>query len=323
MSAGYTLVNVNLPGFANSGGSASIMSAHQCKCYREAIAWAGAQDWSTGAVGLCGVSFLCISQYLAAAVPEGETLPDALKCIVPWEGVSDLYRDLACRGGVADVGFLNFWWLTEVKESLNLGLEEYLSIEEAIPVDVLKTHPFYDEYWKAKAPRVENITVPMLVCASFSDHELHTFGSFRAYEKSSSEQKWLYTHRSGKWTEFYKQETSDLIKSFMDRFLKGEQTDFPDKPSVRLEVRKDRNTIHDIRWENTWPIENTSYVALHLAENTLSLEPKESPAFQSYDGKEGRTEFTYIFPQDTEISGYIKLKVWVEAKGAEDMALCC
>ena len=219
--AGYTLINVNMPGFSNSGGPASIISRHQGQCYREAVVWAGQQAWSSGNVGLCGVSFLCISQYLAASTPDGETAPEALKCIIPWEGVSDLYHDLACRGGVSDTGFLNFWWHTEVKEPLNNTLEDYLETEEAIPPEVLSKHPFYDDYWKAKAPQLENIQVPMLLCASFSDHELHTFGSFRAYEKARSENKWLYTHRSGKWTEFYKPETLALQKDFMDHFLKG------------------------------------------------------------------------------------------------------
>ncbi|MEO1476455.1 MAG: CocE/NonD family hydrolase, partial [Pseudomonadota bacterium] len=170
VKAGYDLVNLNLPGYANSGGPASILSQHQGKCFREAIEWVGSQDWCTGSVGLCGVSFLCISQYLAAAIPDGESAPEALKAIIPWEGVSDLYHDLACRGGVADTGFLNFWWHTEVKTSLNVPLDDYLAVEEAIPPELLSKHPFYDDYWKAKAPPLSNITVPMLLCASFSDH---------------------------------------------------------------------------------------------------------------------------------------------------------
>lgn len=321
--AGYTLINLNLPGFANSGGPASITSAHQGRCYREAIAWAGAQPWSTGAVGLCGVSFLCISQYLAAATPDGEEGPEALKCIVPWEGVSDLYRDLACRGGVPDKGFLDFWWQTEVEGPLNVSLEDYLAVEEAIPVETLRAHPFYDEYWKAKAPPLENINVPMLVCGSFSDHELHTFGSFRAFEKAGSPLKWLYTHRGGKWTEFYKPETTDLIRAFLDRFLKGKQTAFPEAPSVRLEVRTTGDVIHEVRWEDTWPLPGTDLQPLFLSGTTLLNVAEKSTQSRGYDAVNGKLEFEHIFETDTELSGYMKLKLWVEAAGASDMALCC
>ncbi|MEM9212002.1 MAG: CocE/NonD family hydrolase, partial [Pseudomonadota bacterium] len=283
--AGYTLVNLNLPGFANSGGPASVLSRHQGQSYREAITWVGNQNWCDGHVGLCGVSFLCISQYLAAATPVGETAPEALKCIIPWEGISDIYRDLACRGGVEDIGFLDFWWKTEVSEALNVSMEEYIAVEGGIPLDAVKAHPFYDDYWKAKAPPLENITVPMLLCASFSDHELHTFGSFRAFEKAQSTQKWLYTHRSGKWTEFYKPEVLALQKDFMDQFLKGKSTQFDDLKPVRIETRSRVDEVKTVRWEPSWPLEGTKYVKLHLQDQAkLSDEPASNASEASYDG---------------------------------------
>ncbi|MEM0978433.1 MAG: CocE/NonD family hydrolase [Pseudomonadota bacterium] len=329
--AGYTLVNLNLPGFANSGGPASVLSRHQGQSYREAITWVGNQNWCDGHVGLCGVSFLCISQYLAAATPVGETAPEALKCIIPWEGISDIYRDLACRGGVEDIGFLDFWWKTEVSEALNVSMEEYIAVEGGIPLDAVKAHPFYDDYWKAKAPPLENITVPMLLCASFSDHELHTFGSFRAFEKAQSTQKWLYTHRSGKWTEFYKPEVLALQKDFMDQFLKGKSTQFDDLKPVRIETRSRVDEVKTVRWEPSWPLEGTKYVKLHLQDQAkLSDEPASNASEASYDGTTGTLEFDYQFASDTEITGYLKLRVWVEARAVEaqhtspkDLIVCC
>jgi putative CocE/NonD family hydrolase len=60
--AGYAVVNMNLPGFANSGGRPSLGGAEQVEAFAEAIDWIGARPWCTGAVGLNGVSFLAISQ---------------------------------------------------------------------------------------------------------------------------------------------------------------------------------------------------------------------------------------------------------------------
>ncbi|MEM9101362.1 MAG: CocE/NonD family hydrolase [Pseudomonadota bacterium] len=329
--AGYTLVNLNLPGFANSGGPASIMSEHQGQSYRDAIEWVGRQAWCDGNVGLCGVSFLCISQYLAAAVPEGKSTPKALKCIIPWEGISDLYQDLACRGGVSDMGFLNFWWHTEVKESMNNALETYFETEECIPLEAIKRHPFYDDYWKAKAPPLENIKVPMLICASFSDHELHTLGSFRAFEKASSEFKWLYTHRSGKWTEFYKKQARELQKEFMDHFLRGYSNSFPERNRIRIEVRSKRDQIKEIRWEKQWPLEKTEYKAFYLTTSgRLSVQAPTESASMMYNGKNGQLTFTYRFSEPTELTGYIKLKVWIEVRAdlrlqevTDDLIVCC
>jgi predicted acyl esterase len=40
--AGYAVVNVNLPGFANSGGRPSLGGAEQVEAFAEAIDWIGA-----------------------------------------------------------------------------------------------------------------------------------------------------------------------------------------------------------------------------------------------------------------------------------------
>ncbi|MEM9029050.1 MAG: CocE/NonD family hydrolase [Pseudomonadota bacterium] len=327
--AGYALVNVNLPGYANSGGPASVISTHQGKCYREAIAWVGAQPWCDGGVGLCGVSYLAISQYHAAAAPTPDALPDALKCICPWEGVTDLYRDLACGGGVADTGFLDFWWHTEVKEPLNNSLAEYLKTEHAIPPQVLDAYPLIDAYWADKAVTLENITVPMLVCGSFSDHELHTMGSFRAYERASSTRKWVYTHRTGKWASFYSDDVKALTRDFMDHFLKGTDNRFASLPSVRLEVRSARDDIHDVRWETDWPLPSTDYRPLYLTDGELADTPQHTSGEISYSAKDESVAFDYVFDQDTELSGYMKLKLWVEVRPdarsdlqPDDMILC-
>lgn len=67
MPAGYAVVNINLPGYANSDGPPSAFTEHQGKCYFEAIEWIANQPWCSGKVGLNGVSFLAISQFHVAA----------------------------------------------------------------------------------------------------------------------------------------------------------------------------------------------------------------------------------------------------------------
>lgn len=328
VQAGYTLVNVNLPGYANSGGPGTIVSTHQAKSYREAIAWVGEQEWCDGNVGLNGVSYLAITQFFAAGAPL-ELLPKALKCICPWEGFTNTYHDLACGGGVADTTFLNFWWHTEVKGPLNTQLEEFLRIEEAIPPEALDAHPFYDDYWRNKAANLKEITVPMLVCASFSDHELHTMGSFRAYEQASSARKWVYTHRGGKWTTFYAPEVQALTKDFMDHFLKGADNQFSQLPPVRLEVRSSQTEIHEVRWEQDWPLPQTVYTPLYLSERGLAPDKPPEHAEITHAAKDGVSTFDYVFAKDTELTGYMKLRLHVEvrpesrsAKQPEDMILC-
>ena len=316
VSSGYAVVNMNLPGYANSGGPVSVFSEHQSKCYYEAIEWIAKQPWCTGKVGLNGVSFLAITQFHVAACQAYGGPPPSLCCISPWEALSDPYQDLWAYGGLQEYGFPAFWWATEVKPALNGTQEDFIASEGCIPTDFLKEHPYYDDWWKEKAAKLDEITIPMLVCASFSDHCLHTMGSFRAFMKAKSKHKWVYTHRTGKWDSYYSPEVQELTKNFMDCFLKDDTSSgFLDTPPVRLEVRSSLNDIHDVRYENEWPIARTTYRKLYLTDQRyLSLEESRAPAEVMYKAKKGKAEFSYVFPEDAELSGYMKLRVWVEAR---------
>jgi putative CocE/NonD family hydrolase len=315
--AGYAVVNMNLPGYTNSAGPPSAFSEHQAKCYYEAIEWIAKQPWCTGKVGLNGVSFLAITQWHVAACQVYGGPPPSLCCISPWEGLTDVYRDIFCFGGVPEIGFPTFWWNTEVKPVLNGTEEDFVKSEGSLPLDYLENHPFYDDYWKAKAAKLEEITVPMLICASFSDHGLHTMGSFRGFEKAKSKHKWVYTHRSGKWVVYYSPEVQKMTKNFMDCFLKEDTSSgFLDTPPVRLEVRSSRNEIHVVRYEDDWPIARTQYTKLYLNGQPRSLSP-EKPEKQIeavHSAKKGKTLFNFKFTEDTELSGYMMLRLWVESR---------
>jgi putative CocE/NonD family hydrolase len=267
-------------------------------------------------VGLNGVSFLAISQYHVAACQAYGGPPPSLCCISPWEGLTDPYRDIFAFGGLSEVGFPAFWWATEVKPAITGTQEDFEESEGCIPTDYLKNHPLYDDFWKDKAAKLDEITVPMLVCASFSDHGLHTMGSFRAFIKAKSEHKWVYTHRTGKWDAYYSREVQEMTRNFMDCFLKGDSSSgFLDIPSVRLEVRSNLKEIHEVRHEDEWPIARTDYTRLYLTEEqTLSPDKPKTVMELAYSVKKGKSKFNHTFTEDTELSGYMKLRVWVEAR---------
>lgn len=327
--AGYAVVNMNLPGFAGSGGEPSLFTAGQSEAFAKAIDRIGAQDWCTGAVGLNGVSFLAISQYGVAAGDFPYGVPKCLKAICPWEGLSDPYRDMFREGGIEETGFPIMWWHMEVKETINCSPQEFAAIEGQLPQHIAERHPFYDDYWKSKAAQLENIDLPVLVCASFSDQGLHTRGSFRVFRQAASGRKWVYTHRRGKWDSYYSPEVQELTKAFFDCFLKGETDNgFPETDPVRLEVRSSRDTIHEIRGETAWPLADTEYRKLFLRDgNRLDPEGGEKTEF-AYDARSGELRFSHTFDADTELTGYMKLRLWVEARAKgggesppDDMAL--
>ncbi len=314
--AGYAVVNMNLPGYANSGGKPVLSSRTQARAFGDAIAWIAEQPWCTGKVGLTGVSFLAITQYHVAACRDFGGPPAALRCISPWEGVADLYREQMCPGGVADHGFGPFWWNTEVRGTINCSPAEFVRLNGALPPDFLTLHPFRDEFWEGLSPRFENITLPMLVCASFSDHGLHTVGSFRAFRESSSPRKWVYTHRTGKWTAYYSREVMELTRRFMDCFLKDDTSNgILETPPVRLEVRSSRDAVREVRMENEWPLARTEYVRLYpTSAFALATNPPATGSNVAYAARHGQVRFRHRFAQATELTGYMKLKLWVEAR---------
>jgi putative CocE/NonD family hydrolase len=321
---GYAVVNLNLPGYGTSGGPPTLFTNYQAKSYYEAIEWAARQSWCTGKVGLSGISYLAVSQYHVAACQHYGGPPPSLRCISPWEGFADLYREVACPGGLEDYGFSRFWWLIDMVPALRGATVNFIEHNGGLPMDFVKLHPFNDDFWQEKAAKLDQITLPMLVCASFSDHGLHTVGSFRAFMKCKSSQKWVYTHRTGKWDVYYSPEVQMLTKQFMDCFLKDDTSSgFLERAPVRLEVRTSRDVVHEVRDEREWPLARTEYTKLYLTGSPRRLSRQGSATRQSFEhpAKRGRTSFVIRFDRDTEVTGCMKLQLWVQAKGISESAL--
>jgi len=332
LAAGYAVVNLNLPGYATSGGPPSVFSEHQGKAFYDAIEWVAAQPWCTGAIGLNGVSFLAISQYHVASCRAYGQAPPSLKAISPWEGVADIARDLFAPGGVRETGFPIFWWFTEVKPVLAGGVEDFVASEGGTPLDWHEQHPLFDDWAQAKLPDLEAIDVPTLLCATFSDQGVHNPGAFKAFLRIGSRQKWLYTHRRLKWDAYYSREVQELTRDFFDCFVKGEgDNGFAERPPVRLEVRAARDEVVEVRHEKAWPLPSTRYERFHLdAESkTLVSSPVEASREAIYDARRGRLCFRHRFDADTEITGHMLLRLFVEARAADaaspppdDMVIC-
>lgn len=188
VAQGYAVINADLRGAGTSEGVGSLLSDGEAEDYFDLITWAGSQAWSSGNVGLLGVSYLAMAQYKVAGLK-----PPSLKAICPWEGMTDCYRDLMRPGGLDEHGF-TFVWTTMTRRvartSPDMGHEE-------------RQRPLRDEWWASVTPDLGAIELPMLVCASFSDNNLHSRGSFRAFEQASSPDRFAFTHRGGKWATFY------------------------------------------------------------------------------------------------------------------------
>lgn len=309
---GYALVVVDTRGYHASEGKASILSAQDREDFYDAIEWAGTQPWSNGRVGLNGVSYLAISQWLVAGAQ-----PPHLAAIVPWEGNTDSFREVLYHGGIPETAFTGFWFqrmrtLGNTSPLPPRGVFQYLFKRPRLLQRVRPGPPI----------TLSTIEVPALVCATWSDQGLHSRGSFLGYETIASEEKWLYTHGRSKWATYYSEEALKTQRAFFDHYLAGVDNGFEETPRVRLEVRdtRDRYTVH---YEDTWPLEQTAYTPLYLdaSSHGLSTAAPTEPSEVAYDALTGQAIFTLRFENDTELTGWMALRLWVSMDSGEDLDL--
>ncbi len=314
VSQGYAVVILDSRGYGLSAGTAAVLNIHDRHDFHDAIIWAGTQPWSNGNVGLTGVSYLAIAQWIA-----GVDAPEYLKAIMPWEGQSDSFREVLFHGGVPETAFTNFW-LTRVRSKAN-----EISLPPHRIMRFAGSRPMLMKWLSARqAPSgisLKDITVPALICASWSDHGMHTRGSFEGFKQISSAQKWVYTHGQPKWDVYYSNEAKAVQTAFFDHFLKGEANGFEQRPAVRLEVRETL-TDYSVRYEDSWPLASIMETPFFLAANgQMQDEPVTVARTETYAAREGAVAFRKTLAQDTELTGNMKLKLWVEAQGAKDMDL--
>ena len=303
---GYAVVNCDLRGCGTSEGVGDVMSDQEAEDYFDLIEWAASRPWSTGRVGLAGVSYLAISQYKVAALR-----PPGLAAICPWEGFTDAYRDLMLPGGIREDGFVRMWARGLRGQRLATDVRQ-----------AQRQRPLRDGWWRARVPDLERIEAPMLVCGSFSDHCLHSGGSFRAFERAGSAQRWLYTHRGGKWATYYSADALAAQQRFFDHFLKDEDNGQADQPPVRLAVHDVRSGPAEVRGEREWPLARTRWTRLHLLpEGRLAAEPGSAGGGVAFDLRSGAAAFRWSVPEVLELSGPMALHAPIELRGTDDACL--
>lgn len=314
VSHGYAVVQVDTRGYFSSEGKASLFDKQNIEDFHEVIKWAGTQSWSSGKVGMNGVSYLAIAQWYAAT----NSPPSYLKAIIPWEGNTDPYREVLYHGGIPETVFTRFW-VNRVRQCAN----ETKPLPPFPVFQLAHKNPWLlKKIQKTPQLHLKEITVPALICATWSDQGLHSRGAFEGYKQILSSNKWLFTHGREKWSTYYSDEALNFQKDFFDYFLKGIDNGFDTIKSVRLEIRESLDRFK-VRYENSFPIERTKYQELHLNGNLNALQtiPPSNTTSVEYEPFMGNATFTYKFDEDTELSGNMKLKLWVSTDRGADMDL--
>lgn len=278
--------------------------------------------------------------------------PKGLSAIIPWEGMSDYYRDRCRHGGIFSNKFINIWWNRQVLTNQYgragrskiesppdgpgaRGQEE--TIEGDLPDDVLianrkdqtkdnEANRFRDdEYYASKEFRLEDIEVPVLSVANWGGILLHLRGNVLGYTYAGSKLKYLRFITGRHDLPFYYHEEVELQKSFLNAFLKGQDTvgwSVPGKVApVTVTLRKgnvgfndaEKEKVYEKREEGAWPIPRTQYTKFYLAPDQTLLQSKANcestevgyKALGNLDTPQAVQFVSRPFEEETEITGHI------------------
>jgi predicted acyl esterase len=328
---GYAVVRVDSRGAGRSPGFMDLWSAREARDFARCIEWAGVQSWSSGKVGLNGISYYAMNQWQVAALQ-----PKPLAAICVWEGAADFYRDMAHHGGILCNGFASAWSESQVypvqhgrgtrgfrsritgdwvSGPATLGEEELGTNRRDFFEDVRNHTLASDEYWRSRMPDWSTVTVPLLSAANWGGQGLHPRGNFEGFGRAASTEKWLEVHGIEHWTEFYTDYGVRLQKRFFGHFLKGEETGWRERPKVLLQIRYPGERFVE-RHEAEWPLNRTRWTKLFLdpSDLTLSTTPSDAAASVTYRGfGDGVTFLTPPLTAETEITGPIAAKLFLSS----------
>jgi uncharacterized protein len=329
---GYAVVRVDSRGAGCSPGMLDPWSPRETKDLHDCIEWAGVQPWSSGRVGLNGISYYAMNAWQVACLQ-----PPHLAAFCAWEGSSDHYREAIRHGGIAS-RFLPSWFqraVHRVQHGLGeRGPKSRVTGEpvcgyDRIPEEELRQnridyephireHALEDESCRARSPDWSKVKAPFLSAANWGGQGLHTRGNFEGFTQAASRDKWLEAHGGAHWEAFYTRDGERLQKRFFGHFLKGEDTGWARQPRVELKIRHPGEKFV-VRHENEWPLERTRWTRFYLNPGKMSLERSEPGASTQlrYEALGEGLSFEITLQESMEITGPVAAKLYLSSETSD------
>jgi uncharacterized protein len=330
---GYACVRFDSRGAGRSPGYLDVWSPREAQDLYSCIEWAGTQPWSSGKVGINGISYYAMNQWQVGAMR-----PPHLAALCIWEGSSDYYRELCRHGGILS-DFLASWYPRQVSSVQHgVGARGARSLLTGQPVagpetlsdaelggnradtpGEAKRRRLNDDYYAARTADFERITAPLLSAGNWGGMGLHTRGNFEGWLRAGSQQKWLEVHGDTHFTHFYSRYGETLQRRFFGHFLKGEDTGWERQPRVSLNIRHPGEKF-GLRGENEWPLARTRWTRYFLRPHGLELSAAASMVATTLSYETGGNGLTFRTPPlatSLEITGPVAAKLWVSSETAD------
>ena len=285
---GYVVARVDIRGTGNSEGRLVPYEYSDIEFDDGdvVIDWLSKQPWSTGAVGMFGISWGGFNSIHMAM-----RNPPALKAIIAVDATDDLYQD--------DVHFIDgmlhvdTWEMSQDLDNARPGAPDYL-IDERYFAERFDTPPWMLTYkaeqrdgpfWDRTAliRRYDSIRIPTFLIGGWYDGYRDSIPRMLEHMKAPVKAMigaWNHTYPSEPYPKPGMEWRHEAVRWF-DQWLKGKNTGIMDEPRLAVYVRHWHppgpyleEAPGEWRWEDGWPIERIKEKILYPRPNrTLGEAP--------------------------------------------------
>ena len=340
---GYVHAVFNVRGTGNSGGFYQLMGPVEIQDVCALIDWLAAQPWSTGDVGMFGVSYFArLAKAVAAAGPK------PLKAVfAPFAGTDD-YRQRSYHGGILGHGFLAHWrhslhrprYRSLYKEMIGeeaykQAVERAMRDEEIMAVPVLRealenpdagtnplvvdvvVNPFDGPFWHSRSANDENATIPGYLGACWGNYGLHLPGAFTAWKHWKGPKKMVIG--PGIYLDRPLYQNQDESLRWFDFWIKGVKNGIMDEPPIRCFIPPTGE------WKSMgdWPPLEARWITFYLHKDGVLSEHELWPgegvdSFDESNFEHG--SLTYATPplvENTEVLGPSVLTLYMSTTDTE------
>jgi len=337
---GYVMAIATIRGSRGSGGTFGNIEPDPdtVKDLAEAIQWLGHQSWSSGKVGMNGVSYFSLVAKRVAMLE-----PSCLAALFSPYGFTDGYRDVLYRGGILAAEFMEYWLKRQApffnientlrkswgEDKYNAAIQMALRDPEIAASPVLANalrnpdvggnpvlleillNPLFNDYWRERVVDFDKgCSVPAYLGGDWGMFGLHLPGDLRAWEHWKGPKRMtlgppIYLDRP-----CYQYAYESL--RWFDHWLKGIDTGMMDEPPVQVFIEG----TGEWRTSHEWPLPETRWTPFYLHRGGLLSEHDFWPneGWSNYeDSAFARHSLEFWSPpmvEVTELCGPSVLNLW-------------
>jgi hypothetical protein len=334
LDRGYAVVQASLRGFNASGGCGDLGGPGEQLDAKASVEWAASQPWSTGKVGMYGISYDGWTQVMALA-----TKPKGLAAVVAQAPLSSGYRGFWMNGS----HYMHGWWMTAVNGYGGLDLKPPNAahgpegLANAAAGTATNPHCYAANasmtavgdpsiaYWRERdlVARAAESTVPVLWSHGFRDASVKPDNMTALYPLLRGPKRaWVgqFGHRAPNDPEVpavLAQYTREAI-DWLDAYVRG------DAAALRRVRRQAPSVVQegDGRWraDNAWPPRDSRAVTSALRPGTYVEDPRDDGQ-QPTDAGEVLWSVSQPLPYAVHLSGVPRVTLTARGTGPAQVAV--